>query len=383
MQDSLDLQSSAETSTPVANQNRFVSRVIFSVVALIIFGILFFSSVFTIDAGTRGLILTFGNVTRTVDSGLHFKIPFIQTLKLYNVRVQKATFGAQEGQRNQRVLSAYSFDQQIIESYRISITYQYDATKLVELYQSFGMGDDTGIFSTVVSPIVQQVTKVIFGQFTAQTIVQERAKLEEAIDTNLKAKLARYPVSILSIQLEDVNFSKSYEATIEQTAEKKMEIEKAKNELQKIEIESQQQVAQAEAKSAALKLETDARAYQIGVQAKAEAEAKSAALKLETDARAYQIGVQAKAEADARAYQVKAEADARKYKIQTEADARAHEIGVVAKAETEEIKMKSAALKGNKEFIDLIKAKRWNGATPRTVLGGGATPLINLSDEAQ
>lgn len=68
----------------------------------------------------------------------------------------------------------------------------------------------------------------------------------------------------------DINFSKSYENVIEQTAQKKkQEIEKARNELKRIEIESQHLVAKAEAANKATRLKADAEAYQITVRAKA------------------------------------------------------------------------------------------------------------------
>ena len=60
---------------------------------------------------------------------------------------------------------------------------------------------------------------------------------------------------------------------IEQTAQKKMEIEKAANELSRIQIESKQQIAQAEAQNEAIKLQADAKAYQIRVEAQAQADA--------------------------------------------------------------------------------------------------------------
>ena len=139
-------------------------------VACLVFKIVL-SSFVVVDEGERGVILTFGEISRTIDSGLHFRIPVVQTVKKYNVRVQKSVFGQDDR------LSAYSFDQQIIESYRISITYQYNPNKIEEIYRMFGTGDES-LFATVVLPIVQQTTKGIFGRFTAQTIVQERARLE-------------------------------------------------------------------------------------------------------------------------------------------------------------------------------------------------------------
>ena len=277
-------------------------------------------SFYTVDAGEKAVVLTFGEISSTADAGLHFKLPFIQTVKKFNVRVQKATFGRGEGAlANQPVLSAYSYDQQIIESYRLSITWSYDADKIDQVYKYFGTGVSDNIFHTVISPVVQQSTKTILGQYTAVTIVQDRAKLDHSIAQVMEQQLKEYPVKILSIQLEDVNFSKNYESIIEQTAQKKQEVETARNELQKVQIESQRRVAQAEAENKAIKLQADAEAYRITVQAKAEADA---------------------------------------------------------------IRLKGDALRSNRELVDLTIAEKWDGSVPQTVVASGngssVVPLLNI-----
>ena len=109
---------------------------------------------------------------------------------------------------------------------------------------------------------------------------------------------------------------------IEQTAQKKQEIEKARNELKRIEIESQQQVAKAEAANKATRLKADAEAYQITVRAKAEADA---------------------------------------------------------------IRLKAEALKANPALVELNIAEKWNDTVPQTVVtsskGGNLLPLLNLNNK--
>lgn len=279
-----------------------------------------FLSTNVIDEGEKGVVLTFGEISKTWDPGLHFKIPFIQSLKTYSTRVQKTKFGRDinDERSNSPLLSAYSSDQQIIESYSLSVTWAYDPIQIEKVYKYFGTASSDAVFTTVVSPTVIQTTKAILGQYTAQTIVQERTKLDAQIEEALKTELKDFPINILSVQFEDVNFSRRYEDMLEQTAQKKMEIEKANNELQRIQIESRQQVAQAEAQNQAIKLQADAKAYQIRVEAEAEADA---------------------------------------------------------------IKMRAEALKSNPELVDLTIAEKWDGSVPQTVVAGegkSVVPLMNI-----
>lgn len=272
-------------------------------------------SYYTVDEGERAVVLTFGEISKVTDPGLHFKLPFIQDASFYSTRVQKTAFG----DNKYEVLSAYSNDQQIIESYRISITWAYNADKIEDVYRYFGDESSSSVFRNVVAPTVQQSTKAVLGQYTAQTIIQERAKLDNEIETRLREQLHQYPINIISIQFEDINFSATYEDVIEQTARTKMEVEKAENELKRIQVESQQQVAQAEARNKAIKLQADAEAYQIRTKAEAEAEA---------------------------------------------------------------IKLRGDALARNPRLVDLTIAEKWDGTVPSTVMQGSGqsiVPIMNLS----
>jgi len=292
------------------------SQVKFPIIAgILIFAVIIgIASVVVVDEGEKGVVTTFGEVSKTFEPGLHFVIPGVQKVHKYSIRVQKTMFG----DRSQNVLSAYSYDQQIIESYRISVTWQYNGAKIEDVYKHFGVNDT--IFYTVVSPLIQQTSKILFGHYTSQTIVQKRSDLSKELDTSIKSQLQDYPIVVLSVQIEDVNFSRSYENIIEQTAQKKQEVEKAKNELQKVEIESQQLVARAESENKAKKLEADARAYAIRVQAEAEANA---------------------------------------------------------------IKLKAEALKANKELVALTIAEKWNGSVPHTVLGDSSNvvPIFSVNSD--
>lgn len=304
----------------MANNNIFDS-LMFKISAACVVAIIAFVyiSVDVIDEGQKAVVLNFGEISKTWEPGLHFKIPLMQTVSKYNTRLQKTVFGGNDYD----ILSAYSYDQQIIESYRISITWKYDESKIEDVYKHFGNEYDNDIFYTVVSPLIQQTSKTLLGQNTSQTIVQNRGGLNSELDKLVKQQLVQYPIIVIGVQIEDINFSKSYENIIEQTAQKKQEVEKAKNELQRIEIESKQEIAKAESHNKAIKLQADAKAYSIQVQAEAEANA---------------------------------------------------------------IKLKTAALKENKEYIDLTIAEKWNGNVPNTVVFGeknsNVVPLFNLNSSS-
>lgn len=64
------------------------------IILIVIAGILIFASFFQIDTEEAGVVTRFGKYVRTVDPGLHFKVPFVE--KVYKVpveRQQKLEFG--------------------------------------------------------------------------------------------------------------------------------------------------------------------------------------------------------------------------------------------------------------------------------------------------
>lgn len=280
---------------------------------------LIFINVAVIDEGQRAVITRLGEIYETWEPGIHVKMPFIDSAHVYNVRVQKTSFGklADDTSSNVENLSAYSKDSQIIQSYRLSVTWAYDIDRITDAYKYFGTSDNNSVFYTVVSPLVQQCSKTVFGQYTATTIVQERAQLDKQLDSVLKEQLAKYPIRIISVQIENVDFTKTFEDMIEQTAKKKQEVEKAKSELQMQEVLTRTAIAKADAENKAIKLQADAKAYQITTMAKAEAEA---------------------------------------------------------------IRIKAEALKANRELIDLTIAEKWDGKLPVTTMGN-AVPMLNLSSK--
>ena len=68
---------------------KFVLPIIFIMIALV------YSSIVVVTEGTRGIMLRFGKVQRDADNkvaiynpGLHFKIPFIDNIKVLDARLQ-------------------------------------------------------------------------------------------------------------------------------------------------------------------------------------------------------------------------------------------------------------------------------------------------------
>ena len=264
---------------------------------------LFFSSWYRVDEGERGVVLTTGAFAEVANPGLRFKVPFFQTVRFVSVR--------NENVRYEKV-AAYSYDQQVAEL-ALSVNFQIDPSNVEAIYRQYGSAENA--VSRVLTPKVYEQVKNVFGQFTAQRAIQERGRLNADVQKSLQEALAGTGITILTVQVENIDYSDSYEQAVEGAAKAKADIERSKSELLRVEQEAQQKVKQAEAEAEAKKLQADADAYATAAAGKATAEA---------------------------------------------------------------IRERGAALRDNPQLVDLVAAERWNGQLPTTMVPGSTVPFISV-----
>src|SRR5207248_8614533 len=158
------------------------------VVALIII----LGSWYTVDQTERGVLLRNGAVIGTAQPGLGFKLPLCDSVEKISVRTATYTWDK---------MNSYSFDQQPADL-KISVTLRAAPEKVSDLYAKFGRLD--AAVNQVVSPVVNQQVKVVFGRYTAVKAIQERGPLNSAIKDAITATLKDDPMIIIeSVQLEN------------------------------------------------------------------------------------------------------------------------------------------------------------------------------------
>jgi regulator of protease activity HflC (stomatin/prohibitin superfamily) len=287
-------------------KEKFIATWGFIGIVVVILLIALGSGVYSVDAGETGVLLRGGDIVGTEAPGYGWKTPFITKMEQIDNRVQTKNVKTE----------AYTSDQQPVEL-QLAITYRVPAGKAsAALYRDYGDVDTA--FSRIVLPQLDSV-KSTFSQYDAASAVQKRAQLSTQISENFKKALAgkTNDVSVDSIQLIDISFSQDYETAVNQRMQRQVEVAKQQQELDRVKIEAQQQVAQADAKAQAIKAVADANAYKTLVEGKATAQA---------------------------------------------------------------IKMKSDALAANKQLVQYTFAERWNGVYPTTYMAGNkaSIPLINI-----
>lgn len=215
-----------------------------------------------IPTGYTGIVTTFGKVhDGTLDAGISFKAPWDNIIRMDN-REQRFPFS----------LSAFSKDIQevsIVGSVNININKQV----AMNLYREVGIN----YVKILVAPRVQEDVKSIIAQYTAEELVANRNSLSEGIMALLRDDLATNGVNVISVAVEDLDFSDAFTSAVEAKQVATQEKQRAQTQQEQQTMEAEQAAERrriaAQADADVARIEADADAYAVEVRANAEAAA--------------------------------------------------------------------------------------------------------------
>src|ERR1700756_1959598 len=285
------------------------------VLAILVICIIGLGSWYTVDQTERGVLLRNGAVIGTAPPGLGFKLPLFDSVQKVNVKTATYTWDK---------MNSYSYDQQPADL-KISVTLRAAPEKVADLYAKFGRLD--AAVNQVVSPVVNQQVKVVFGRYTAVKAIQERGTLNSAIKDAITETLKYDPMIIIeSVQLENIEFSQNYLHSIEQRMLAEVEVQKLQQNAEREKVQAQITVTQATAKANA----------------------------------------------------IRAEAQANADRTRLNGEASASNIRITGDAEAAAIEARAKALGTNPNLVTLVQAERWNGVLPTTMVPGSAVPFVSI-----
>src|ERR1700710_3019508 len=259
---------------------------------------------YTVDQTERGVLLRYGAVVGTAQPGLGFKVPLMDTVEKVTVKTTTFTWDK---------MNSYSYDQQPADL-KISVTLRAAPEKVADLYSKFG-SVQTAV-NQVVSPVVNQQVKVVFGRYTAVKAIQERGQLNSAIKDAITSTLKDDPMIIIeSVQSENIEFSHAYLQSIEQRMLAEVEVQKLQQNAEREKVQAQIVVTKATAEANAIRQRAQAESEAITLRGNAEATAISA---------------------------------------------------------------RGKALGDNPHLVTLVQAEKWNGVLPVTMVPGGTVPMITI-----
>ena len=204
-------------------------------VLIVIFVIItFFNSFKTIPTGFVGVKTRFGQVQDTMlNEGLNLKVPFIEKIVLMDCRTQKTEY----------TMEASSKDLQKISNFKIAINYNITSDTVNKLYRSVGVDYK----SIIVEPAIQEAMKATVANYTAEELITKRNEVSEFALNKLSPKLQENGITLTSLNILDLSFSKEFDTAVEQEQIVEQETQKAQYELEKAKVENQKKIENAQA----------------------------------------------------------------------------------------------------------------------------------------
>jgi regulator of protease activity HflC (stomatin/prohibitin superfamily) len=254
-------------------------------------------------------------IDQPLGPGLHLKLPLVE--KIDKLQTSLETYKLDR-------LTVNTVDNQPI-TVSVGLTYRTRRRRLSS--STIGHAGNVDIEDNFQRIIADRTAK-IFAQQNTTTISENRERLSTALKTLLSTDLGRlYGIEVVDFQIAGITYSDSFRASVEAAVKAKNEAVAAENTVNRIRFEAQQAVARANG----------------------EAEAK---LRIaDADRQAAILNAQGHAEA-----------------IRLEGESRANVL-----------RLNAEVLRTNALVVDLVKADRWNGILPQTLLDGtGVTPLLGL-----
>jgi len=210
---------------------------------LLLFALLLltFTTFYTISAGYRGVLLTFGKPSMTsIDEGLHLKIPIAQTIKKMEVRKQKIEV----------VAASASLDLQDVQT-TIALNFHINPESTPKLYQEIGKDYS----NRIINPAIQESVKAITAKYRAEELITKRPKVREDMREFITQKLQKYYLVVDDFNIVNFQFSEEFTKAIESKVTAEQLKLKADRDLERIKIEKLQKITQAEAEAEALRLQ--------------------------------------------------------------------------------------------------------------------------------
>lgn len=225
------------------NQNGKVKKIIITVVIVFVLLILGFSSFAIVSPGHTGVVVTLGKVSdKVLEEGIHFKLPFIQSVEQIDNRVLKTEVES----------NAASKDLQTISS-KVSINYRVNKSSSADIYKNVG-SDFTNV---IVNPAIQECVKSIAAKYTAEQLITNRAIVSTEMEEAISQKINPYGLSIEVFNIVNFDFSEEFNKAIEAKQTAQQSALKAEQDLARIKVEAEQTVEKAKAEAEAYKLKNE------------------------------------------------------------------------------------------------------------------------------
>lgn len=224
-----------------------------------------FSSVYTVEPTQMAGLRMFGKVevVKPVGPGLHFKVPFLETVD--KLQTSQSTYNLQE-------MQVYTNDNQPVEI-GINVIYQIPSGSVLHLLYDVGRTGNVDIDGTIL-PVVRDRALATFAQYNTLTISDQRTQIAMNMQKDIaKGLWDKFGIRVIGVQLIDIKYSPTFVNSVNAAVRAKAMAVQAQNTVLQKQFEGQQAVVTAKAQADAQVAKADGDAKAILTRAEANAKA--------------------------------------------------------------------------------------------------------------
>lgn len=215
---------------------------------------------FTVPQGYEAIVVRFGKAQYAASPGLHFKVPFVDTVVPLDMREVV----------NRESVNAATSDR-LATTAVVSTNWRIRPGEAMEFYKRYG--DRAQFEATHLDRRLQASSKAAISSFDAERLIKERVSAGLKIDELMETALTGYPVLVTAAQIENIDFPPQYMEAVLEKEKKREEAQRERYELERQKLIAERTVQVAEAEAKAIRAKADAEAYATSTTGKAQAEA--------------------------------------------------------------------------------------------------------------
>lgn len=208
-----------------------------------------------VPPGHVGVKVFFGKVQEEAfNEGFHLTI-----CSITEVSTQSQSYSVEFDANNPN--AAVSSDLQTV-GFRVNVAYYVNGPEAARELVIFVNRDPNTWARNLIDPAILQSVKVVFSGYTLREVVERREEARRSIAEHIsdlinermveRSETLDGAIIVTQVTLDNIDYSDDFENVIEMTQQEEQRVRFAENQLNRIRIEAQQQVAQAEAARQAL-----------------------------------------------------------------------------------------------------------------------------------
>jgi prohibitin 1 len=203
------------------------------------------TSLYTVDGGERAVIFDRfrGVLPDTVGEGTHFRVPFLQSPFLFDIRTRPHNFSSTSGTKDLQMVSL-----------TLRVLSRPDVGRLPEIFTSLGLEYD----DKVLPSIGNEVLKAVVAQFNADQLLTERPQVSALVADSLRRRAREFNIVLEDVAITHLAYGPEFAQAVEKKQVAQQEAERSRFLVARAEQERRAAIVRAEGESEAARLISEA-----------------------------------------------------------------------------------------------------------------------------